>query len=495
MADFCRRSLIRNQVEPSRHLTRIMGIRVWPDAFRVWVMPVLLVFVVIAAGGCSRTGRTEYRLQADREAYGVIAERNVDPRWQAADYSIEIDPRSRYFDPHDPDRPPMPEDDPASHQYMQLVDGMKGWKHWNDNGIRAELENPRWRDALAEYVKVGKDGAVKLNIDSALQLAYIHSPSHQGQLETLYLSALDVTTERFRLDTQFFGEYGATYDNNRTLKTDQLTVGADPVLQAQRRFATAGELLIGFANSFVVEFTDSSANFTSSLANFSFVQPLLRGAGRDVALEQLTFAERALLANLRAYHQYRQGFYTQIAIGELGVGGPQRSGGGTVISGFGGQSGVSGYIGLLQQLQWKRNTEDNLSLQERTLARLAAFQDIGVIDLVQVDQFRQSIEDERANLLQSRNGLELALDYYKTGTLGLPPDLPIELDDSLIRKFQLVARDATKVEDAIVELQDRVGKLPDDTGVEPIRRVLIDASTLVKPIQSQLDDVIRLLMS
>jgi hypothetical protein len=487
-------------LEPPRYLTRIIGIlsmRVSPHAFGVWVKLVPLVSVVIAASGCSRT---EHRLQADREAYGVIAERNDDPRWHAADYSIEIDPRSRYFDPCDPDRPPMPQDDPASHEYMRRVDGMKGWKHWHDNGDRVELENPAWREALAEYVEVGEGGSVKLNIDSALQLAYVHSPSHQNQLETLYLSALDVTTERFRLDTQFFGGYGATYDHNGSLESNQLTVGrpsaADPALQARRRFATAGELLVGFANSFVFEFTGSDTNFAASLANFSFIQPLLRGAGRDVALEQLTLVERALLANLRAYHQYRQGFYTQVAIGELGVAGPQRGGGGTVIAGFHGQGFVGGYIGLLQELQQIRNTEDSLSLQLRTLSQLEAHLKGGVIDLVQVDQFRQSIENERANLLQNSNSFELSLDRYKTGTLGLPPNLPIELDDNLIRQFQLVARKATAIEDSIVELQDRVGKLSDDVGklradagVETIRQVLTDTFQLLEPIQRQLDDV------
>ena len=451
-----------------------------------WVLLILLISIFAIVSGCSRT---EYRIQADQEAYAMIAERNEDPRWHASDYSIEIDPRSRYFDPCDPDRPPMPQDDPASHQYMLQVADMKGWEHWNDNGVRAELENPKWREALAEYVELGEDSSVKLNIDSALKLAYIHSPSHQSQLETLYLSALDVTTERFRLDTQFFGGYEAKYNHNGSLKTDQLTLGADPMLQAQRRFATAGELLIGFANSFVVEFGESSANFTSSLANFSFFQPLLRGAGKDIALEQLTFVERALLANLRAYHQYRQGFYTQVTIGEMGIAGPQRGGSGTVISGFSGQGGVGGYIGLLQQLQRIRNTEDNLSLQERTLARLAAFQDIGVIDLVQVDQFRQSIEDERANLLQIKNSFELSLDYYKTGTLGLPPDLPIELDDSLILQFQLVAPEATAVEDAIVALQDRVGELADDAGVESVGQILTDSSMLIDLVRRQMDDV------
>ena len=205
-------------------------------AAAAWVMPVLLVSVFIAVSGCSRT---EHRIQADREAYNVIAERNGDPRWHAADYSVEIDPRSRYFDPHDPDHPPMPQDDPASHEYMRLVNGMKGWEHWDDNGVRAELENPVWRETLAEYVEIGADDSVKLNIDSALQLAYVHSPSHQSQLETLYLSALDVTAERFRLDTQFFGGYYARYHHDGSLKNDQLTIGADPTLQAQRRFATA----------------------------------------------------------------------------------------------------------------------------------------------------------------------------------------------------------------------------------------------------------------
>ncbi len=449
----------------------------------------LLLVVMTVVTGCVRTKRSEYRMRADREAYDTIAERNADPRWKMADYSIEVDPRSRYFDPYDSDHPPMPQDDPVSQQYMRRVNGMKGWAHWNENGVRAELENPVWRKALGDYVDVNDKGSVALNVDSTLKLAYVHSPSHQSQLETLYLSALDVTTERFRLDTQFSGGYGATYDRHRASNGDQVVLGNDPVVQAQRKYATAGELLVGFANSVVFDFSNGATSVAASVANFSFMQPLLRGAGRDIALEQLTQAERLLLANVRAYHQYRQGFYTQVTIGELGVAGLQRGATSTFISGFSGQGGVGGYIGLLEQLQRKRNTEDNLSLQERTLARLIAFQDIGVIDMVQVDQFLQSIQRARASLLGIHNSYELALERYKTGTLGLPPNLPIELDDSLIRQFQLVAREATAAEDGIVELQDRVGLLADDAGVESIARVLADASVLIESVRQQLDDV------
>jgi outer membrane protein TolC len=476
-------------------------------ATRVCIL--LMLATLLLAGGCSRS---KYRVQADKEAYGTIAERNCDPRWATRDYGIELDPRSRFYDPYKPDCSPMPLDDPASHQYLQCVYGKKGWQHWLDHGVRRDLENPTWRQALDGYVATTPDGKIKLNIDSALNLAYMHSPTHQNQLETLYLSALDVTAERFRLDSQFFGGYDARYLHQGSLvparltfdptleryvvtepfdgaESNALTVGrpsgVDPALQLTKRFATAGELLVGFANSFVFEFTGGDRNLSASLANFSFIQPLLRGAGRDIALEELTFVERALLANLRAYSQFRQGFYTQVAIGELGVIGPQRRSRRTTLTSFSGQGGLGGYLGLLQQLQQIRNNEDNLRLQRRTLDRLEAFLDEGAIDLVQVDQFRQNVENERANLLIARNNFELALDRYKSGTLGLPPDLAVELDDSLLKQFQLIPRKASAIVESLIQLQQVVGQLSPDTSVSDLEIVLRDVDVIIESVREE----------
>jgi outer membrane protein TolC len=400
---------------------------------------------------------------------------------------------------------------------MQVVYGFKGWKHWQRNGNRLELENPAWEATLAQYVDLNEAGAVELDVDSALRLAYMHSPFHQTQLETLYLSALDVTEERFRLDTQFFGGYDAVYDHNGSLippslsfspllnrfvitpaidgvENNRLTVGrpfgANPALQARRRFATAGELLVGFANSFVFEFTGGDANLATSLANFSFIQPLLRGAGKDVALEQLTFEERKLLANLRAYGQFRQGFYTQVAIGELGVNGPQRGGVGTNLQSFSGFGGVGGYLGLLQDLQRIRNARDNLRLQLRTRDRLEALLENDLIDLVQVDNFRQSVESAKSALLVQENSYELSLDQYKTQTLGLPPDLPIELDDSLIEQFQLVPVGVTEIQQKLTDLQGRVAGWPDSPDIDEMRSTLGELTDAIQPIWG-LFDVVR----
>ena len=439
--------------------------------------PAGIVALLLTAGTIIGCSQTEHRLSADREAYCTIAERNGDPRWSQPDVRIDIDPRSRYFDPYNPDCSPMPSDDPSSHRYMQCVDGKKGWKHWYDNGFRGGLENPVWRARLSECVDLNDTGAIRLDVDSALRLAYIHAPLHQTQLETLYLSSLDVTGERFRLDTQFFGGHNVNHGHTGdltaatisfvpgmgyqvtapTTSVDSNRLNLTTDIEARRRFATAGEVLVGFANSFVFEFSGGDVSLASSLANFTFMQPLLRGAGRDIALEQLTQSERRLLANLRAYSQWRQGLFTQVVIGELGVNGPSREPTSTTLLSFSGTGGVNGYLGLLQQAQQIRNTEDNLRLQLRTRDRLEALYDNDLIDIVQLDQFRQNIEVTRANRLDQTNALKLAVDNYTTGTLGLPSDLPIEVDEALIEQFQLIPSESTPVLESLLELQARIG--------------------------------------
>lgn len=487
-----------------------------------WVKDVLLCSFWLAPllglclSGCAKS-RQEYQREADREVYSTISERNRDLRWRTRNVGIRMNPESRFFDPYNQNCPPSPEDDPASHRYMHCVDGMKGWKHWGDYGVRSDLENPHWHETLGRYGELNSEGDYVIDLDAAVRLAYLHSPQNQTQLETLYLSALDVTRERFKFDTQFFGGLGIFYRHNGDvvpaaiafdgvsgnyiiteplpgIEGNRLTVGTgNSPIEVRRTYATAGELLIGFANSFVVEFTGDDVGLANSIANFTFIQPLLRGAGRDVALEQLTFTERNLLANLRAYSQYRQGFYTLVAIGDLGVSGPVRNSRNTNLSIFPGVGGVDGFVGLLQQQQQIRNAEDNLKLQLQSLRRLEAFLETGLIDLVQVEQFRQNIESERVSLLLSKNAYLRAFDNYKKNALGLPPDTPLDLDDTLIRKFQLIADDAVAVQDQIAAQQVLMGELADAVGLKELDEVVEQIggiSKLVgKLIESALGDI------
>lgn len=520
----------------------------------VWLLCVVVVISAVAASGCSRR---RFRLAADKQAYDLIAEKGaMCPAWDTGPWSIYGDPRSRYYDPCEPDRPPMPPDDPCSHVFMREVAGMKGWKHWNDFGSRSQVDNPKWRQQLVDYARFNANEEVILDLDSSLQLARIHSSSYWSQLETIYLSALDVSTERFRYEVQFYGGNGTRFshlgrlvgsglpsnrgsglggaDNQVIGERNSLTNSTDAWLQ--KDFATAGELVVGFANSAVWTFAGPDTHATGSLLNFNLVQPLLRGAGRDVALEQLTIVERTLLANLRAFQRYRQGFYTQVAIGESGVSGPSRRGGflgGTGLTGFtgtgsgglggvgsttsygrayggstgtgggagtgfagGGAGTVGGFIGLLQQLQQLRNTEDSLALQQNQLAKLESYHAAGLITLIQVDNLRQAVETEKANLLQAQNSFQSTLDNYKVNTMGLPPDLPVALDDSLIRQFQFLDPRATAISRSVTALQSNVGTLPAQPSPEQLKSAVSDARGIEQRLETHfglIDDDYRTL--
>ena len=82
---------------------------------------------------CGLSGCTQqyYRIQADKEVKYLVTQKSNDPRWEYDSFTIGMDPRSRYFDPTDPDGPPMPYDDPASHLYMHCVAGKKAYPCWH----------------------------------------------------------------------------------------------------------------------------------------------------------------------------------------------------------------------------------------------------------------------------------------------------------------------------------------------------------------------------
>lgn len=497
--------------------------------------PLLCALLLLALlAGCQRPF---YRRSADREVAYLLRQKSNDPRWALpANYTVYYDPRSRYFDPHNPDHTPLPPDDPASHVFMHRVDGMHGFLLWHKDGDQARLDNPGWADLLGRYVATTPEGAIKLDLDTAVELAYIHSPDWQLQLETIYLSALDVSTERFRFVTQVFSGTGPAYAHlgrdraGRNPGSDQLTVATDT--QIKRRFAYGGNLLVGFANSFVFQFAGPNSNVTNSLINFSLVQPLLQNAGRAVVLEQLTIVERTLLGNLRALERYRQGFYTNLAVGDLNVTGPQRRGGffgGTGLTGFSGQGSggfgelgsatnfgragfaiggtggggggsasgfagggagnIGGFLGLLQLQQNIRNSQNTLDSYTRLRPVRAAQVTAGTINISELEQFDQIIESERQTLIQSQIAWENTLDTFKRQTLGLPPHLPIVLDDTMIRQFQLIDPSTTALHNAIADYVDDLGNTPEMPPRERLETGFAEFEKLRKQVAEQFAQV------
>lgn len=423
--------------------------------------------------GCTRQ---QYRCKVDTEAYYLLDEKvaescEPDP---AAPYRIEIDPRSRMFDPFDPDRPPMPEDDPQAANYMRMVDGKKGYPLWEGNGRTNTAENPQWWN----YLPLDERGVLVLDLNNAVRTALVHSPSYQQNLEELYLSALDVSSERFLLDSQFFGGWQTSAERRGTRLSSpngSTLVSTGPRgVQMRKAYATGADLLVGFANSLTWQLAGPNDYASSSLLNFSFIQPLLRQGGRDVVLERLTLAERTLLANVRAFERYRREFYVNIATGRNVATQPRRrggvfggsgfggftglgggfgtlgGGGGGVGGGGGGVPGAGGFLGILQSqiniLNQKeliaQQTDVYLELRDsyrESLLTIPATQNEIPSSQLQVAQSLQTLYNYQTNLLNLQVGYEETLDGFKT-TLGLPPYLCVEIRDPLLDRFKLISQ-------------------------------------------------------
>ena len=174
-----------------------------------WLMLICSLIAGCLLSGCR--SQAFYRTQADDDAYFLVAEKNGDPRWHLDRTTITPDPQSRMFDPFSPDCPPMPVDDPAAHQFMEVVDDKDAYWGWERNGVTDEVANPNW---LA-YLPLNEEGILILDVDKAVEIARVNSPDYQRSLEDLYIAALDVSFQRFQFDAQFFGGYETFLHGNR----------------------------------------------------------------------------------------------------------------------------------------------------------------------------------------------------------------------------------------------------------------------------------------
>lgn len=393
--------------------------------------------MVPLCAGCSRAW---WRRQADCEVQTTVAEKNG----YFDGGEITPDGDSRLFDPYDPDCEPLPPDDPTSHQLMHEVDGHRGWAHWHDNGDAPSVDAGTWLSSLPRDA----NGEIVLSLADAVRVARKNSRDYQTELEDLYLSALDVTFERFRFNAQFFAgnTTTATFDGkDRGGTNDKSTLDVDNHASMRKLTATGGELIVGLANSLVWQFSGRDTDTIGSVFNFSFVQPLLRFGGRARVLEGLTESERTLLANVRQMEQYRRGFYVEIMAGKNSGDGPSRFGAvgqnglgllAGLASGRAGATPLGGFLGVLQEQQQIRNRTVNLKMLGDAVEQMQFTFEAGRLLRLQVDQTRQAYYSAESNLMTSKAGYATRLDAFKIN-LGLPPSLPLKLEDPLFNQFNL----------------------------------------------------------
>jgi outer membrane protein TolC len=367
-----------------------------------------LLLLAVCAGGCTRA---HYRRAADRETYDAIFEHADEGRWPVGPLPIAPLPESRLFDPYNPDRPPLPPDDPTAARFMAWPNGIRGSLHYHDNGDAPSIESPAWLD----FLKLNAENKLELTPDKAVELGVLDSREYAFALDQLYLTALMLTLNRFEFDCHWFLTNNTIWSHFGSSDTEVNSLNSSSTFGFTKNLYAGGQFMAEFANNVVVTFSGIDQTVAVSNLIATLTQPLLRGAGRWVRLDALTQAERDVLYAVRDFARFRKRFYVNRTTAQTG-----------------------GYLGLLLELQTVRNLEADVKSQEQNYRITDALYRAQSASLIQVDQAYTSYLQSRSNLIQAQTTLENSLDTYKIN-LGLPPRLGVTLDDSLLKPFQLVA--------------------------------------------------------
>jgi outer membrane protein TolC len=376
--------------------------------------------VLLSLCGCSRE---HYRQSADDEVYTAIAEKT----------------------------PGVPNMDP---NFSLKATESADLSEYPVNEEEAEFFGPE-RD-----VEVGSR---VLALADALGVAVRHNRQYKNEKESLYLEALSLTLSRHRFAPIFAAGGSADYQETRT--TEEVAAGIDELVTERQTDVSgrvAGDMLLKAGGRIAVDFTTDFFRYlagdgrlaTSSALAATLSQPLLRGAGYKVTMENLTQAERNLLYSLRNFTQFRQEFTVDV---------------------------VTEYYRVLQDRDRVRNAWQAYQNFQANVKRETARYEEGLARKADLAELQESeLTNEQAWINAYRTYRE-NLDRFKI-TLGLTTDAPIVLDDEELERLAidethlgLTATDAVEV--ALASRLDL--QTVDDQVVDAERKIDVVANGLL----------------
>lgn len=269
-----------------------------------------------------------------------------------------------------------------------------------DRFRREQLVDPDAAVSHREPTPMEIDVPESLDLATALTIATRYSRSYQSQRESLFLSALSLGLTRRDLLRPVFNStasFTASDGSDRDYQdVAALSIGGSLLL------FTGGSLAIN-ANSSLSTSDDPLADLqtANTSASLSFSQPLLRGAGHDLAFESLTQAERSLLYRARDFELYRQDFVIQI---------------------------TEKYFGLISQQKKLTNTRENIDGQRFAWEQAKALFRLGRGNSLDVFRAEQALLEAQNSGLDAEQIFSLSIDRFKID-LGLPTSVEFVIQD------------------------------------------------------------------
>ena len=327
----------------------------------LFTLSCLAVISVICFGCLSPD---EYKAQADEEAYAIVAKaRKV--AGQADDSRFTIEP-----------------DGERLHHRIVLAP--------------LDDRRPLPKERLATEGK-----AVDISLADALAIASRNSREFQDEKERLYLVALSLTGQWNNFESQYFGMVGADARSSGDNGSDStLSLAEDSSFGFTRLFERGGQMSLAIGQDLTRFFSNPADTIADAFVNLTISLPLLRGAGRDIAYENVIQSERDVVYGVRAFERFKRTF-------------------GVAVS--------SDYLRLLQSLQTIQNEEANLDRRRQTATENRFLGEAGRIARTDVERANQAVLSAENRLIVVRQNYEGALDGFKQ-TLGLPTDATANID-------------------------------------------------------------------
>jgi len=306
-------------------------------------------------GGCSR----EYnKADADKEVYKIIDSKWHDSFGQKANYIIS-----------DSNIPPSPND-------IQLEKAVP------PSGV--------------------------LSFAEAVAIATAQNRNYQAQKESLYLTALRLTGERYKYARQWFATIDGAYVDD-SINDDEFSLTS--ALKTKQDYILAGGIEIGteLAIDWARYLTGDPRTTLGSVLSASVTAPLLgTGTGKQ-KWETLVKAERDVLYAIRTFNRFRKTFVVKI---------------------------IDRYYNVLQQRDAVINAKNNWERKIDSRKRLEMEAETGRKTQFDVDEARQSELNARNSHVRAQRSYEDALDNFKVNQLSVSTDANIVLDQSELKALE-----------------------------------------------------------
>ncbi len=329
----------------------------------------LAVIIASFAFGCAAA---KYRVAADKEVYQILSERHEHVFGQPHNYSIDTEYSKR--------------------------------KPTDVNGSELILDRAR-----GSKVRL-------ITLPEALEIAVKSNRSYQDNREELYKKALSLTETRHNFSFQFTSASADIGIKRNSDGTQDPTTSSANIGLTEKIWKTGGQITASLANDLVLYINGKPKVPDLTL---KLTQPLLRGAGADVAAEVLKLAERQVIYQVRDFSHYQKTFALNV---------------------------VNDYLDLLQQADSMRISYNSYTNTIFFRTEIEARADAGLLAEYDVKQAQEDEYDAKLSYIASTNSFQNSLDNFKQ-ELSLPQGTSIRLDFKVLEKINELGLPQVPIDD------------------------------------------------